>query len=575
MTLFSRASFILAAATSTAAGLYTEPCPLYGQNYPAPKGLATNKQIEAAVDSVRQQLLAAQNTTTAYGPLDTDTTAFSLEFYSLDHEDAIFTHHYTPAQLLSQRTAGVDEVDSDTVYRVGSVSKLWTVYLYLLAAGDESWSEPITKFIPELDEISKTQEFDPTSDVDWESITVGALASHLAGIGRDPTHVAALANVFGALGIASQSNPASSSCGDPALVTLPCNRTQFFADFTTQNPVVAPYATPVYSNAAFQILGYALENITGQPMHELFTQHLVGPLNLTSTSYHPPTDPDTSIIPYNTTISYWSADLLDLTPAGGYFSTPNDMRKVGRAMLGAAQLGAPATRRWMQPRALLSNPDAAAGAPWEMYCAPGEGPLMMMMTKAGDLGMYSGYVILLPELDVGFTVLAAGRSATNNVRVLGDILVDTLVPAVRAVADEQAAGVYAGTYADEATGASITLVSEGAKYGLGVEEWSLGGQDVLALLGKIKGNNVTARLYYSGLDTETSNGTVSAWRAVYQTLTRTVGPGPLSPVCDSWFTVDQLTYGGVGLDEFLITTVEGKATSIEPRVLGTTMTKVV
>lgn len=336
---------------------------------------------------------------------------------------------------------------------------------------------------------------------------------------------------------------------------------------------MSSYSTPVYSNAAFQILGYALENITGQSMDDLFNEYLVEPLNLTSTSYHLPTTPYASIVPYNTSISWWFADLLDLTPAGGYFSSINDMRKIGKAMLGSTQLDPATTRRWMKPHSFLSNRDAAAGAPWEIYRAPGE-PTIMMMTKAGDLGMYSSYVVLIPELKVGFTVLSAGVSATDSTRILGDILLDTFVPAVRATAADEVAETYAGVFADETTGSNITLVAKDTEPGLGIEEWSFGGQDVLSLLGKLKGGDVTAQLYYSGLERETSNGTVSAWRAVYQTVTRKVGPGPLSPICDSWFTVDGLTYGGVGLDEFLVTTVEGKATSIEPRVLGTPMTRV-
>lgn len=308
-------------------------------------------------------------------------------------------------------------------------------------------------------------------------------------------------------------------------------------------------------------------------MHELFNQHLVEPLNLTSTSYRPPATPDGSIIPYNTTISWWFADLLDLTPAGGYFSTANDMRKIGRAMLASTLIDPAVTRRWMKPHSFLSNRDAAAGAPWEIYLAPGE-PTIMMMTKAGDLGMYSSYVVLIPELEVGFTVLSAGESASENTRILGDILVDTFVPAVRAAAADEAAEVYAGAFSDDATESNITVVSTGDETGLSIEQWSFGGQNVLSLLGNLKGANITARLYYSGLENETPNGTVSAWRAVYQTVTRTVGPGPLSLICDSWFTVDGLTYGGVGLDEFLVTTIDGRAVSIEPRVLGVPMSRI-
>lgn len=226
MSFSARNALMLFAVASAATNIYNEPCPLYGQNYPAPASLASSSHVEAAAKSVLEQLVKARNATTIYGPLDTDTTAFSLDFYSLDDEDPLFNYHYTPDKLASQRTSGVEQVDSDTVYRVGSVSKLWTIYLYLLAAGDDSWNEPITSFIPELLDIAEAQDLDPTSNVDWESITVGALASHLAGVGRDPTRAAALEEVFEDLGIPSQNDGSSSSCGEPSLVTLPCNRSR-------------------------------------------------------------------------------------------------------------------------------------------------------------------------------------------------------------------------------------------------------------------------------------------------------------------------------------------------------------
>jgi hypothetical protein len=215
--------FTVAAA---ATDIYAQPCPLYGHNYPAPTSLATSKHVEAAVRPALEQLSTAKNEITVYGPLDTATTAFSLGFYSLDDEDSLFSQHYTPAQLRSQRTSGVDQVDLDTVYRLGSVSKPWIVYLFLLAAGYGSWNDPITTFIPKLQEAAKSQELEPTSNVDWEPITVGALASHLPGIGREPRHAVPLEQVFAGLGIPGQTDNSSSSCSDPSLVTLPCNRSR-------------------------------------------------------------------------------------------------------------------------------------------------------------------------------------------------------------------------------------------------------------------------------------------------------------------------------------------------------------
>lgn len=75
---------------------------------------------------------------------------------------------------------------------------------------------------------------------------------------------------------------------------------EFFEDYPTQHPIFAPFQTPIYSNAAFQILAHALENITGQSMEARSNRHLVGRLNLTSTSYTNANTTKNAMIPFNT-----------------------------------------------------------------------------------------------------------------------------------------------------------------------------------------------------------------------------------------------------------------------------------
>lgn len=207
---------------------YTQPCPLYGQNFPAPTDLSASNRIKDAAESAQSQFLAARNGTTPYGVLDIETTAFSVEFYSLDENEPLFTYHYTPPYLTNQRTAGVAAVDSDSVYRIGSVSKLWTVYLFLIAAGDRSWNDPITRYIPELEEIFQAQQSDPVNHVNWESITIGALASQMAGIGRDAAYSAQLAEMLESMGIPNQGGHLHSTCGSPELDMIPCNRSRMY-----------------------------------------------------------------------------------------------------------------------------------------------------------------------------------------------------------------------------------------------------------------------------------------------------------------------------------------------------------
>ena len=45
---------------------------------------------------------------------------------------------------------GTQNVDADSVYRLGSIGKLFTVYLFLIREGDVRFKDPITMYIPEL-----------------------------------------------------------------------------------------------------------------------------------------------------------------------------------------------------------------------------------------------------------------------------------------------------------------------------------------------------------------------------------------------------------------------------------------
>ena len=160
-------------------------CPLLGPDFPAPVGPSANQAVVKA-----QQLVATgiERALRPNGTFDSNATSFSLEIYSLHEPDPLFTYHFS-APTLAQATEGVKTVDSHTIYRIASISKLWTVYMYLIAVGDASFSDPITNYVPELAEYAKTQaallETDDIDTVNWEEITVGSLASHLAGIGRD------------------------------------------------------------------------------------------------------------------------------------------------------------------------------------------------------------------------------------------------------------------------------------------------------------------------------------------------------------------------------------------------------
>ncbi len=74
-------------------------------------------------------------------------------------------------------------------------------------------------------------------------------------------------------------------------------------------PLAPPYRTPNYSNMAFQLLAYAVENITGTPFPDLVTEQILKPLSLNRTFLSHPGN-DTNAVVYNG----WDADFGDESP---------------------------------------------------------------------------------------------------------------------------------------------------------------------------------------------------------------------------------------------------------------------
>lgn len=217
--------------------------------------------------------------------------------------------------------------------------------------------------------------------------------------------------------------------------------------------MIPPFYTPVYSNLAYQILSYALENITGRSFQDMFETYLVEAHNLRSTTYSIPQNASNSIIPINATLSSYNLDLLDGSVYGDYSSTITDLTTLGRAILNSTFLPPAQTRHWLKPLAFLPpnilTDNAvvyqAVGAPWEIIRAPAPSvPLSKqpigsnataaqtyqtwMYTKEGDLGAYSSLMALIPEFDVGFEILAAGTSPHNIVLQVAEIVTEAFSP---------------------------------------------------------------------------------------------------------------------------------------------------
>jgi CubicO group peptidase (beta-lactamase class C family) len=155
-------------------------CPLYGPVYPKSEEFPSSSSLQDAVQSL----------TSTFDDWDTNATiggknSYSVQVFSASSSTLLFEHHHTADNLASVKSAGVSEVDADTVYRIGSISKIFTIYTFLVEAGDKYLSHSITEFVPELAALVQSGSRSAITKVAWGDITVGELASHMAGIASD------------------------------------------------------------------------------------------------------------------------------------------------------------------------------------------------------------------------------------------------------------------------------------------------------------------------------------------------------------------------------------------------------
>lgn len=356
--------------------------------------------------------------------------------------------------------------------------------------------------------------------------------------------------------------------------------------------------TPIYSNAAIQILSYALEAITNKTYGTLLEEYLFEPLGLNDSYYDVPTD-NVGIIPGNAMTSLWGLSAGDETPyvpplflqcfpscvndldrAGGLYASIKDLSTVGRSILNNTLLSPATTRRWLKPITHTASLSYSVGAPWEIFSFENvDGRIVDLYTKSGDLGAYSSMTVLLPDYNVGFTILAAGEGTTALVATLTDIVANALIPALEAAAREEADIIYTGTYSapDTAKTNSSLVISIDDGPGLKLEQWisdSVDMSQVLEALNRIDTPDI--RLYPTGLQQKRNGCLYQSFRAVFGSSTSSgESLGPVTGSSITWELVDSYKYGNVGVDEFLfeLDAGTGEVVSVSPRALRESLQK--
>jgi hypothetical protein len=312
------------------------------------------------------------------------------------------------------------------------------------------------------------------------------------------------------------------------------------------------------------MLGLILESMTGVPYADSLRSLLTDPLNLHATTTTAPSDSASGVIVGSEAEVGWNLTIDGAgIGMGALFSSVNDMAKIGRAILSSSLLPTNTTRAWLKPTSHTSSLIGAVGRPWEIFRAmlgPAEyNRVVDLYTKGGNFGGYGANLVLIPDYDVGFVVLMAGRKGRVPLEISG-LIVDQLLPAIEEAARVEADAAFAGTYsAANGLNSSLTLTTTSGFPGLSIKQWISNSTD---LFQDVFGAPEHFQMYPTNL--KSGDGLRSSWRSSFISL---ADSGPFS-ACPSWFALDRPTYGVYGLDEFEFHVDQGgKASAVGPKAL--------
>ena len=157
-------------------------CPLYGSLLPRPSNLLQHAGIQTASNVLSDIFPRYIDNEKAVG---SEYFSYAVEVFSATEDKPLWSHYWTAPSLKNFNSSGVITVDANPVFRIGSITKVFTVLTFLATVGDGIWNDPITEHLPEIHDIASEESKGAIFTPDWESITVGSLASQTSGLIRD------------------------------------------------------------------------------------------------------------------------------------------------------------------------------------------------------------------------------------------------------------------------------------------------------------------------------------------------------------------------------------------------------
>jgi hypothetical protein len=177
---------------------------------------------------------------------------------------------------------------------------------------------------------------------------------------------------------------------------------------------------------------------------------------------------------------------LTRNSTGGLYSGSSSLSRFLRYVLTHYNGITTGALNWLHPASYSHGLRSFYGMPWEIFRSDrilkDTTKPVTFVTKSGGLPGYTSNVILVPDYDLGITILVAGEGKLLN--EIREVITRELIPAVELLAQRQVQEKYAGTYtAAKKTGLDSSLeLSHSVASGLYISSFISNGTDVLKVL---------------------------------------------------------------------------------------------
>jgi D-alanyl-D-alanine-carboxypeptidase/D-alanyl-D-alanine-endopeptidase len=289
--------------------------------------------------------------------------------------------------------AGGRPLDGDTVFEIGSVTKVFTGLLLsdMVRRGEVALDDPVSKYLPATVKVPQR----------GRPITLVDLATHSSGLPRLPTNLA------------------------------PKDANNPYADYTVANlyAFLSSYPLPrdagsgfEYSNLGDGLLGHVLALRAGTDYETLVRTRITDPLGMKSTAITLSPDQQARLAPGHDAQLKRAAnwDFPTLPGAGALRSTVNDMLTFLGANLGYVQSPlAPAMKAMLDVSRPAGDADLTIGLGWLTRVSPAP----KIVWHNGGTGGYRSWIGFDPAARVGVVVLS-NASVPEGVDDIGGHIID-------------------------------------------------------------------------------------------------------------------------------------------------------